>query len=253
MPTHRKLDLLLDQRGPDQPNLPPGNGKSRSESEPAPRKRIDLAAQRHRPVATAPPAAGTAIGSLCWDSQTDRVFVDDGMAEFFGLRGSDSLGTLEDLTKRIRAGDRSTILSLIRRCMLHGRDFSARVTIEGVDGEALLTFFGTTILADSGRPTRLLLIGDRVVDARTDQTLDAEPPADATAGEARAIASFDMRNSISAILGFTQLLTEEAGLEPEQRRHVEAIGRIAGGMMQIVDNVLAAARHRAEPSGKPPP
>jgi serine phosphatase RsbU (regulator of sigma subunit)/PAS domain-containing protein len=119
-------------------------------------------------------AAG-GIGSWDWDSETDRMTVDERTTEMFGAPVGPGEASLPELEKRIHPDDAARFGPAMRQALAAGEDYAAEVRVVGADGR-------TRWVVVRGRPLRDLTGAlSRMVGAMYETTEQHEAAASASA------------------------------------------------------------------------
>ncbi len=211
---------------------------------------------RQREAQLAEAQAIARLGSWEWDIVRDAVTWSDELYRIYGLDPEHFEATFEGFLARVHPEEWERVRQVIETALREGKPFDVEYRIMRPDGAVrLLHGHGEVVVDAAGRPVRMVGMAqdvtERVEAEARARELAREQAARAEAERAHAslqtflgIVAHDLRNPLSSILGYVQLLRRGgASAAPERLGPaLEAIEGQARRMRQMIDTLVDAAR-----------
>ncbi|WP_203156414.1 ATP-binding protein [Methylobacterium aquaticum] len=201
-------------------------------------------------------AAGAGLFDL--DLVTREVTLAPSSARLHGLPGDrPAVISLGAWLRRLAPGDRKPALAALRGAIAGGGTFDVAFRVRLPGGQRWIQAIGRLCRDRDGRPLRVTGL-NLDISARKDAEAGlvaakaAAESAKAAAEAARTAAeranaaktdflsamSHEIRTPLNAVIGFTGLLAQADGLEPDLRRYAGLARASAGGLLTLVNDIL---------------
>ncbi|HEX5386485.1 MAG TPA: PAS domain S-box protein [Gemmatimonadales bacterium] len=182
-------------------------------------------------------------GTWWWDIQTNAQHLDEGLRHLLGLRPGEEVHTLDEFLAHVHPNDRATLMAAFRRTANEGRDLDVEFRVVLPDGDIRwLRDQGQAVRDATGRPQSLTGACTDVTERRhADEALRQAQRLEAVGRLAGGIAH-EVRNMMTAVLGFSELLMADFPAGDGRRNDLEQIRRAAGRAAAITGQLLAFSR-----------
>lgn len=193
------------------------------------------------------------IGSWSWDIVEDRLEWSDEMYRLLGCKpGEPPTPTFDLGISRTHPDDRTAVQDTIQACRERGdAGFEMEFRTVPIDGQCrILQIQARLERGADGALTRLFGIDIDVTERhRTELALRQSKAAAEEANRAKSVflanMSHELRTPLNAVLGFSQLMTRDPNLTPEQRDNLEIIQRSGEHLLALINDVLDLSRIEA--------
>ncbi|MCL6517824.1 ATP-binding protein [Alicyclobacillus sp.] len=198
----------------------------------------DVLRRTYRNMAQAQRVAG--IGSWTWDLEHNRHTWSDETLRIYGLSPQAFSGTDEAFLERVHPEDRDRVRDLMRTLRRRGRG-DGEIRVIRPDGAERTLWWRAEVVSDSaGLPTHVVGTVQDITDRKRTEDLLLKSEKLATIGELAVSIAHEIRNPLTALKGFLQLLpnTPPAAHEQYVGIMLDELTRIEG----ILNELLLLAR-----------
>ena len=180
-----------------------------------------------------------------WDMDyTTRVLQwSDVMEEQYGLPPGTFGGTFEAFVERIHPDDRTTVLHIAENALKTGTDFAfVNRTIRPDGTIRWLSCAGRTVMDEAGRPLRAVGISQDVTDRLTLEAQFQQAQKMEAIGRLAGGVAHDFNNLLTVILGFCELLLQNASPNSQARIDIGEIQNAGMRAAELTRQLLAFSR-----------
>ncbi len=211
------LSLMLDRAGREQ------------------RHTLSLLDDTRRGLAEAQHLAS--LGSWRWDVTTDTVSWSDELYRVFSIPPEGFDGTYSGFLRLVHEGDRAAVDEAVRRSVETGESIEVEHRALLIDGRVRWIHTRGRIVRDAeGRTEAMFGTGQDVTERHELESLKHEFLSGV---------SHELRTPLTAIRGFASMMEEQDLDEATQREFISRIGRNAGELEQLIEQLLDYSRLEA--------
>lgn len=216
------------------------------------------------------------IGTWRWDLKEDRIIWDDELYKMFGISKENFDPSFKAYLQRLNPEVRDQIHNIIQRSVISGEDFTMENRRTNPDGSEIFIFSHGRVIKDKeGNVVQMVgtsqditdrkRIESELVEAHDDmekrveertieleQSLEREKIAKEEAENANqakmqflANMSHEIRTPMNSILGFSELLSNEAHTAEEMREYLARINSSGAQLMHLIDDILDLSKFEA--------
>jgi PAS domain S-box-containing protein len=220
------------------------------------KQRLDIAMQ------------GAGMGAWHWDIAEDRRYFSDQMCSLLGINPATFRGTAEELFSVIAPEDREAVKAALSRTLDHDVPYESEYRTIWPDGSIhYIAARAKLSRDDTGRPLRLSgIVWDTTDRMQAENKLKDTVAALESANKALEVSnqvaesatrakseflanmSHEIRTPMTAILGFAELLLDEAGLDrapPERIEAIHTIRRNGSYLLELINDILDLSKIEA--------
>jgi PAS domain S-box-containing protein len=163
----------------------------------------------------------------------------------YGLQPGTFAGTFEAFVERIHPDDRQSVIDTMRLAKTTGADFTIPHRSIWPDGRVhWLTGQGRVLLGEHGQPLRGVGITQDATERRTLEKQYQQAQKMEAVGQLASGVAHDFNNLLTVILGFSEMMTADAGLGDEHRRDLDEIEKAARRASGLTTQLLAFSRQQ---------
>lgn len=207
--------------------------------------------EREASLANAQKIAG--LGSWDWDSRTNEVRLSDQAYRIFGLEKKQEPPTYDMIVSRIPADDRKRVEAKITQALEDGRPYSVQHRIRHPDNvERVVMERAQVVYDDKDRIIGLTGTAHDVTEQyRVNQELQRTTDVAEAANEAKsrflANMSHEFRTPLNAIIGYSEILREDAAEQGELQslQDLERINSAGRHLLTLVNEILDLSKIEA--------
>ena len=197
------------------------------------------------------------VGSWEWEIGTNSIWWSEELYRIFGLSRESSSTTYEAYLQRLHPDDRGKMHAVVVAALADAQPYTTEHRVVRADGtERILAARGRVVTDDSGRPVRMLGVGQDVTELRRAdeqrRQLIEEQAARRQAEEANrlkdeflAMISHELRTPLNAVLGWAQMLSTGSLDGPAATKAIQVIERNAQAQARLIDDLLDVSRFAA--------
>jgi PAS domain S-box-containing protein len=193
------------------------------------------------------------VGSWEWDVGTNAIWWSDELSRIYGV-GRNAPATYEGFLAHVHPEDRAAVERAVAGAADDGHPFTFDHRIVLPDGAVRVVHAQGRVLADaSGRTVRMVGTGHDITERVAAETQRAElaiaqvarreaEQASRAKDEFLATLSHELRTPLNVALGWTHLVREAKGLDPESARALETVYRNLQMLTRLVSDIVDASR-----------
>jgi PAS domain S-box-containing protein len=197
------------------------------------------------------------VGSWEWDIATNSIWWSEELYKIYGVSRDTFPASYEAYIERVHPDDRQKMHGVVVAALADGHPYTTEHRVIRPDGtERILAARGRVVTDESGRPTRMLGVGQDVTELRhaDDQRhqLHEEQVARRQAEAANrlkdeflAMISHELRTPLNAVLGWAQMLSAGSLDGPAAAKALKVIERNAQAQARLIDDLLDVSRFAA--------
>lgn len=192
----------------------------------------------------------TADGIWDWNLVTNEVFFSTRWKEMLGYRDSELESTAQIAESLLHPNDRKLVYDCLKNHLEHNNPFNVEMRMKKKDGGYLWILNRGQVIRDAlGRPVRM-------TGSHTDITAQKRVEEELLIARGDAIAalrlkteflatiSHEIRTPLNAIIGLTELLSEDV-FKPEQKRRIELVQASTRTLLSLVNDTLDLSKIEA--------
>ncbi|MGD2179548.1 PAS domain-containing protein [Lusitaniella coriacea] len=195
---------------------------------------------------------GTGDGIWDWNLKTNEILVSPRLAEMLGYAPEEISYYLGLWNSSIHPNDRDRVIEC-QQAHLDRKtpSFAIEYRLHCKDGSyKWILDRGQALWDETGRPTRMVGsytdIRDRKeAEAALKTAKEAAEAANQAKSEFLANMSHELRTPLNAILGFTQLMSYDTTLDPENQRYIKIVSRSGEHLLALINNILEMSKIEA--------
>jgi len=197
------------------------------------------------------------VGSWEWDIGSNSIWWSEELYRIWGVSRESFPASYEAYLESLPPEDRERLHEIVVAALADAQPYAIEHRIVRPDGEVrILAARGRVITDDSGRPVRMLGVGQDVTELRhaaeQQRELHEAQAARMQAEEANrlkdeflAMISHELRTPLNAVLGWAQMLSTGSLDGPAAAKAVHVIERNAQAQARLIDDLLDVSRFAA--------
>lgn len=185
------------------------------------------------------------MGSWDWIIPTGELYWSDEVYNIFGVVKGEYKPSYDDFISRVHPDDRDLVESAVESALASNTQYFVEHRIVREDGVVLVVYEQAELIYDhKGRPMRMSGTVQDITEYKKRQEMLFLTTKLASIGELAASVAHEINNPMTAVLGYTSLLLEEAGEKSEYYNDLKVIEKEGVRIKEIVRQLLDFARNR---------
>lgn len=177
------------------------------------------------------------VGHWTYNVKTEKVFWSNEVYRHFGIDPSQPPLSYDEALKRYPIEHRAQVREAILKAIATGEGYELRRQLNGADGKTRFTRSSALCQKDKeGNVESLVGVFQDITEYVN--AIDAANGATAAKADFLANMSHEIRTPLTAIVGFSGLLMDTAGISGEAKRYAEQVVLASNALMATINDVL---------------